>query len=578
MARHHWVLAFALLVVLSACGNVGKPPALADTAPAAPMARSMTADPTMHVPASLADWARGAKLFDGLGDFHRSITTSVPEAQKYFDQGMRLMWAFNHDEATRSFARAAELDPQCASCYWGVSLTVGPNYNLPFLTAERAKVAFDALALSKGNAAHTTSVEQALIQALNSRYPTAAPLDPTTTAPVLTAYAAAMKVVARQFPRDSDVQTLYAEALMNVNAWKLWSADGKPADGTEQIVATLESVLARDPLHPGANHYYVHTMEASLHPEKAVAAAERLKGLMPAAGHMVHMPAHIMQRIGRYEEAAEANRRGVAADDAYVAQTTPPDYYATMYSSHNYQFLASSAAMEGRRAETISAADGSRKAIADEMLLAMPGADWCVAEQYTARVRFGAWKELLAMPAPDSRLTGLRGGYLYGRAMALAAKGRGQESRGLLSELQALAASKAAEAPAGMNTVRDVLNVAIPVVQARIASADHQPDLVLASLRRAVAAEDKLAYNEPRDWFFPVRHLLGAALMEAGKPDDAEEVYREDLQRNPDNGWALYGLGAALKAQGKAADAARVAQQYQAAWKHADVVLASSAF
>ncbi|MBS0389118.1 MAG: hypothetical protein JSR15_11620, partial [Proteobacteria bacterium] len=248
------------------------------------------ADTTMHVPATLADWAHGARLFDLLGGFHRTVTTTVPEAQQYFDQGMRLMYGFNHDEATRSFARATQLDPACAACYWGVALTVGPNYNLPFMTAERAQVAFEALARARQYASHATPVEQGLIQALASRYPNAAPLDPTTALPVLTAYAAAMKSLAGRFPQDDDVQTLYAESLMNVNAWKLWGADGQPAAGTPQIVATLEAVLARHPLHPGANHYYIHTLEASPHPGQALASAERLKTLMPAAGHMVHMP------------------------------------------------------------------------------------------------------------------------------------------------------------------------------------------------------------------------------------------------------------------------------------------------
>jgi tetratricopeptide (TPR) repeat protein len=556
MSNQRWVLAFAACAQLS----------------------SAATDMPMHVPATLADWARGAQLFEGLGDFHRAITTSVPAAQQFFDQGMRLMWAFNHDEATRSFARAVELDPDCAACYWGVSLTVGPNYNLPFMTAERAQVAFDALASARQHAARAAPVEQALIKALASRYPTAAPLDATTAGPVLVSYAGAMKTLARQFPQDLDVQTLYAEALMNVNAWKLWSADGKPVAGTDEIVTTLESVLARNPLHPGANHYYVHTLEASPHPDKALAAAERLKSLMPAAGHMVHMPAHIMQRIGRYEEAAEANRRGVADDDVYMARTNLPDYYATMYAAHNFQFLAASAAMEGRRTETIAAADGSRKTISDAMLLAMPGADWYVAEQYTARVRFGLWDELLAMSAPDTRLTGLHAGYLYGRAMALAAKGRVAEARAVVGELQALSASKQAETAAGMNTVRDVLAVAVPVVQARIAGADHHTDQAIAALRQAVAAEDHLAYNEPRDWFFPVRQLLGAALLRAGQRGEAEQVFRQDLRQNPDNGWALYGLGAALRAQGKSAAALDVARQFDAAWRHADIVLAAPAF
>ena len=260
------------------------------------------------VPATIAEWADGAQLFDGLGNFHRPITTSSKDAQAYFDQGMRLLWAFNHDESSRSFAKAAQLDPGCAMCFWGVALTVGPNYNLPMMAEPRAKVASEALQQAKANAAHTTPVEQALIGALAARYPDAKPLDPSNEGPVLTAYAQAMQGVASGFPDDSDVQTLTAEAMMNINAWKLWALDGTPAAGTQEIVALLERVIARDSLHPGANHYYIHAIEASPHPEKAVRAAERLPGMMPAAGHLEHMPAHIMQRVGRYAEAALANR------------------------------------------------------------------------------------------------------------------------------------------------------------------------------------------------------------------------------------------------------------------------------
>lgn len=299
---------------------------------------------------------------------------------------------------------------------------------------------------------------------------------------------------------------------------------------------------------------------------------------MPAAGHMVHMPAHIMQRIGRYEDAAEANRRGAAADESYASRTRPLDYYPVMYTAHNYQFLACSAAMEGRKAEAIAATDGSRKAVSDAMLFAMPGSDWYVAESYTARVRFGLWDELLAMQAPNPKLVGLTGGFLYGRAVALAAKGRLDEARTTLGELQALASQTPADVPAGMNSVRDVLGVAIPIIQARIAVAERRFDAALASLRQAVAAEDRLAYNEPKDWFFPVRHLLGAQLMQAGKSHEAEIVYRDDLLRNPANGWALYGLSAALKAEGKTAEAGEAARQFESAWSHADIKLTASAF
>jgi tetratricopeptide (TPR) repeat protein len=532
----------------------------------------------VRLPTTITEWAHGAMLFAGLGNVHRAITTRSPEAQKYFDQGLSLMWAFNHDEATRSFAKALEFDPSCASCFWGVSLTVGPNYNLPFLSEQRAKVAYEALQQAEQNAHGTSAVEQALIAALAKRYPSIRPLDPTSTVPILAAYADAMKDVAGRFPEDFDVQTLYAESMMNINAWKLWNPDGKPAPGTEQIVAILESVLARDPRHIGANHYYVHAVEASPHPEKGVSAAERLKSLAPAAGHLVHMPAHIMQRLGRYEDAADANRKAAIADLEYVGRTHPPDYYPVMYTAHNYQFLAYSAAAEGRKAETISAVDHSRAAVSDEMLLEMPGTDWYVAESYAARVRFGLWDEMLALPAPDHRLPGLTAGYLYARAVALAATARIAESRSALDDLQKLAAMVPADAAAGQNALKSVLAIAIPIVAARIADGERRSKDVLTLLRQAVAAEDRIAYDEPKDWFFPARHLLGAALLKQGAPSEAEKVYREDLRQSLANGWSLYGLSVALKMQGKAAEAEQVAKQFAASWKYADVALTASAF
>lgn len=573
MRRHLAMFFVGLSGVLCGCSDL-----LQRSAPLNTIAPVTASQSMPHLPATLADWAQGAVLFDGLGDAHRAITTSSPDAQRYFDQGLRFMWAFNHDEATRSFAKAAELDPKCASCFWGVSLTVGPNYNLPFMIEERARVASEALARAHENAAQATPVEQALIDALAKRYPSASPLDPSSTGPILTAYAEAMKEVADRFGGDLDVQTLYAEAMMNVNAWKLWTPDGKPAPGTERIVATLESVLARNPQHPGANHYYIHTMEASPHPEKALPAAERVRSLMPAAGHLVHMPAHVLQRIGRYEDAAEANRRAAKADEAYVARTQPPDYYPVVYTAHNYQFLAYSAAMEGRRAETLEATDNSRRVASDEMLLGMPGVDWYVAESYAARVRFGLWDDMLAVAAPNPGLPGLTCGYLYARGVSLAAKGRLVEARATLGELQKLAATTPVDAPAGQNSVKDVLGIAIPIVEARIASAEGRPDDAISWLRQAVAAEDQLAYDEPKNWFFPARHFLGALLLQAGSASEAEDVYRTDLRQNPANGWALYGLRAALAAQGKSREAAEVGQQFETAWKHADITLTASAF
>ena len=356
--------------------------------------------------------------------------------------------------------------------------------------------------------------------------------------------------VARRFPDDMDVQTLLAEGLMNTNPWKLWSADGKPGPGTPAILAALQTVLARDPKHPGANHYWIHAVEASLDPARAIPSADVLVGMMPAAGHLEHMPAHIFQRVGRYEEAAEANRKGAAADVAYLELTPAPDYYP-MYLIHNYQFLAYSAAMEGRRAETVDALRKARAAVPDAMLLAMPGLDWSIGYLYDGMARFGLWDEIIAEPAPNPKLTGLTIAYLQARATALAAKGRVAEAKALLPELERAIAAVPAEATQGQNVARPLYEIGALKAKARIALAERRRDAAIALLREATAREDKLAYNEPSDEFFPVRHLLGAALLDAGRAAEAEAVYREDLKRQPGNGWALHGLALALGAQKK---------------------------
>ncbi len=543
----------------------------ADTAPASPT-------PVMsHVPTSVAQWAGGARLFEGLGDFHRPITTTSALAQRYFDQGMRLLWAFNHDESTRSFAEAARLDPGCAACYWGVALTVGPNYNVPGVEEPRARVAWEALGKARETSSHASPVERALIIALAARYPSASPPTAAQSEAAVAGYAAGMRAVAQAFPEDLDVQVLCAEAEMNVHAWKLWDAQGKPAPGTLEIQARLESVLRRDATHPGANHYYIHVMEASPQPGKAVAAAERVRGMMPAAGHLEHMPAHIMQRVGRYEDAAEANRRGAAADRAYFASTLAPDYYA-MYLAHNYSFLAYSAAMEGRKAETLASVQNVVDVYPVSMALAMGDSGWSLTQRYAALVRFGLWDEMIGLEPPAQGAVGLTAGYLYGRGFALAARGRAEEARAALAELHTLSSGIAPEVMAGFNSLRDLLGVAEPVVAARIAASEADNASSVDLLEQAVAAEDRLAYNEPSDWFFPVRQLLGAQLLIAGRARDAERVYREDLRRTPRNGWSLYGLTLALAAQGRTSAARRARPEQQQAWRHADVALPASAF
>jgi len=528
-------------------------------------------------PETLAGWAKGAQLFDGLGTFHRRITTRSRLAQRYFDQGMRFIWAFNHDEATRSFAKAAQIDPTCASCYWGVALTLGPNYNMPMMSSPRARVGWAAVRKAEANARRATPVERALIAAVAKRYRSTGEVDPSNSAPLLNAYVDAMRAVAAKYPKDLDVQTMYAEALMNTNPWKLWKPDGTPNPGTEQILSALRHVIDQDPKHPGANHYYIHAVEASQHPEQGVASAEALEGMMPAAGHLEHMPAHILQRVGRYDEAAEANRKGAAADLAYLKETAPPDYYP-MYLIHNFQFLASSAGMEGRRTETIAALKEARSHIPDELLFGMPGLDWSASFIYDGYTKFGMWPEMLKEQAPSPKLPGATISYLQSRATALAATGRIEEAKAELAKSEQLIAAVPADATQGNNLARPLYEIGQLKAEARIASAQGNHPEAIRLLVEAVGQEDKLAYNEPADMLFPTRHLLGAQLLAAGRAPEAEAVYREDLRQHPNNGWAYYGLTQALAVQKRDADAAVARKQFEEAWKRADVQLASTAF
>jgi tetratricopeptide (TPR) repeat protein len=516
-------------------------------------------------------------LFDDLGSLHRAITAS-PEANAYFDQGLRLVYGFNHDEAVRSFARSAQIDPTCAMCFWGAALAMGPNYNVPMLP-EAAKAAWEALQRAVALAPKATPVEQALVSALTRRYKSAEPLDPVQMAPFNAAYAEAMRDVARHYPDDDDVQVLFAESLMDVNPWKLWSLDGTPAAGTEEIVSTLERVLTRDPKHPGANHYCIHALEASPHPERALPCAERLAGLMPGAGHIVHMPAHIYQRLGRYADASAANEKAAQVDLAYMQKTKPPGYYA-MYLGHNYGFLAFSTSMEGRSADSIAAARNAAKAIPPPMIDMMPGMDFFVSEPLLAMVRFGKYDELLAEPRPDAKYRTMTAFWLHGHGMALAAKGKLAEARADLAELQKLTDNAPAELTAGNNAAKDVYALAGKILEARIATLEKKKN-ALELWADAVARADKLAYSEPDDWFYSVRHYQGAAQLATKNPKDAkdaEATYREDLRRHPHNGWALFGLWKSLEAQHKVKEAKAAKAEFDAAWAKADIKLTASAF
>jgi tetratricopeptide (TPR) repeat protein len=580
-ARCHRLWPAFLGLIFSACSPQGgnAPPAQSAAAAAAASAHAPVPAPPATPGPTLAQWAQGAQLLDNLGNHSRTITTSSPDAQAYFNQGLRLIYAFNHDEAARAFAKAIEFDSTCAMCYWGAGESLGPNYNMPAMS-DRWAALWQAVQSAQNNAAHATPVEQALVAALAKRYSGPDPLPPEKMQPYNETYAKAMGDVARRYPDDDDVQVFYAEALMTANPWKLWSADGRASPGTAEIVATLETVLARNPQHPGANHYYIHAVEASPQPEKAVAAAERLPGLIPGAGHIVHMPAHIFQRVGRYADAGAANRAGIKTDLAYIDKAKPPawTYYSGMYLGHNYQFLGYAAAMQGRSAEALQATRDMRAHIPDAVLHMGMGLDWYAAEPYFAMERFGRWSDVLAESAPDPALAALNAAYRYARVVAFAATGKIEEANAEKAQLDAIAAATPPDAPAGLNTAKDLMAVASLVASARIAIAQGKHDEAIATLREATGKEDALAYDEPADWFVPIRHLLGEELLKAGKADEAEGVYRDDLQRHPDNGWALYGLARALKAQQKVDAAATVEEQFKRAWKDADLTLTASAF
>jgi tetratricopeptide (TPR) repeat protein len=508
-----------------------------------------------------------APYFPELGRYHRPVTTKSPAAQRYFDQGLLLLYAFNLEEAQRSFEHAARLDPGCASCSWGAGMALGPHINLA-AQADRTRAAHKAAQAALAHAGRARPVERALIAALATRYSDPPPTDPKAQRALDEAYAAAMRQVAARFPDDLDVQTLFAEALMNLRPWDLWSKDGEPRPETPEIIATLERVLARNPLHPGANHYYIHTIEASPHPEKALAAAERLGGLTQA-GHLVHMPAHIYMRVGRYEDAAEANRRAIAAEKVYVEKAQPKGFH-WMYVAHNPQFLMAAAMMEGRRAEALAAARQATGYMSPEMLRQMPGYDFSLVYPQWVLVRFGGWDEVLAEPAPPDDLRFAKAMWHAARGIAFTARSRGEEAETERTAFERVASTVPPEATEGLNPASRLLTIARELLAGEIVARGGRVDEAVGHLRTAVKAEDELSYNEPSDWYYPARHHLGPVLLAASRAAEAQAVYEEDLRRNPGNGWALAGLVESLKQQGKSAEAAATQQRLEKAWARAE--------
>jgi tetratricopeptide (TPR) repeat protein len=518
-----------------------------------------------------------APLFSDLGAYHRAVTTASPEAQNYFNQGLRLLYAFNLEEAQRSFEAAAKADPRCGMCAWGVAMSLGPHINLaaqPDRTKAGHEAAQRAAALVADGAggAGASPVEKALIAAVTRRFADPPPSDPALQARLDKDYADAMRDVARQFPDDLDAAALAAEAMMDLRPWDLWTQDGKPQPGTDEIVATLERVLAKNPSHPGANHYYIHAVEASPHPEKALAAANRIATLIPGAAHIVHMPSHIYARVGRWEDASEANRKAIAVDQSYLAKAGPLGFYF-MYAAHNYQFLWSTALMEGRGAEALTNARAMVAQVPVEMLHQMPGFDFTFGYPIWTLVRLERWDDVLKEPAPPEGFPYAEGVWRAARGLALTGLNRLDEAAAEHKKVQDLAAALPLEAIEGLNSARSLLSIAEGLLAAHLAVRKGHIDEAVIHLQDAVQTEDNLRYNEPSDWYYPVRQDLGAVLQAAGRAAEAQKVWEEDLDRHPHNGWSLHGLAASLRAQKKDKEAATVSAEAAKAWEKADVTV-----
>jgi hypothetical protein len=552
-----------VLVLVSACGSSSSQP----TDPASAPAASAPATQTQPL---------------GFGKHHHPIQTSNPEAQRMFDQGMAQAFGFNHEAAIRSFERASELDPKAAMPHWGRAWALGPNYNLD-IDDSRAESAFVAINRARSFAAHGTEAERAYIEALAVRYSSDMKADRTALA---RKYAAAMRDLARRYPDDVDAATLYAESLMNLTPWKLWTLDGKPAANTQQIVGILESVLKRSPNHLGANHYYIHSVEASRDPGRGMPSAKRLEALAESSGHLLHMPAHIYARVGDHAAAAVANAAGAEADRKYLASAPTGGFYGMAYYSHNLHFLADSHMMQGRFGDAQQAARGVAEHLTPHVAM-MPMVESLLVMPVSVLLRFGRNADVLALPAPAADRPVQTAWHHFARGVALARTGKVSEAtaeRKALTTAMNAVPETALFGGGGLTDARSVLSIAAFVLDARIAAAQQDHPRAIQLWQRAVAAADRLPYEEPPVWFYPLRESLGAALMANNRPGDAQRVFKEDLDRHPRNPRSLFGLQASLARlraerfggqarQGAEAEAVKVQREFEEAWKNADTEL-----
>ena len=512
-----------------------------------------------------------AVLVTGLGDLHHPVSTKNTQAQQFFDQGLRFIYAFNHDEAARSFRRAAELDPKLAMAYWGVAEAVGPNYNDP-ADPGRYRQAHEAVQKAVDLSEQASPSDRAYVQALATRFPADPRSDLKKAAED---YRDAMRQVVSEFPDDLDAATLFAEAGMNLHPWGLWHIDGTPEAGTDEIVSTLESVMKRDPNHLGAIHYYVHAVEASPTPERALAGANKLAALAPGAGHIVHMPAHIYIRTGDYEAAVKTNEQAADVDRAYIKSSGVQGIYPMMYYSHNLHFIAMCAAMNGNYAESRKNADLLVENVGRHVKN-MPPLEGFMTIPMAVEIRFHHWNEILKMPPPDSSMKTATVFWHFGRGLALAGTGKVTEAE---SEYKIVSDAEAATPPDVIftmpinNKAKDIMKIAEDVLGARIAVAKKDNGSAIAMLRDAVALQDTLKYGEPPDWFFPVRESLGAIMLMNGDATGAEKVFRDDLDRNLRNPRSLWGLHQALLQQKRGYDAGFVQKQFESSWRGASGTL-----
>ena len=511
-----------------------------------------------------------------LGDHKFPVTTSSPRAQLFINQGLMLAYGFNHAEAARSFREAARLDPNCAMAYWGMALVMGPNINMPMPSEAEAKV-YEMIQKAVALKSNASERERAYIDALAKRY---SPEEEPNRAMLDRSYAEAMRQLHERYPDDLDAATLYAEALMDLRPWNYWTRDMQPYPETLEIHRVLESVLARNPNHPGAIHYYIHSVELG-RPELAEAGAERLWKLAPGAGHLVHMPSHIFRRVGRYSDASRSNEDAIAADEDYITQCRAQGVYPLAYYPHNIHFLWDSATMEGRSHVAIKAARKSASSIPDGAWREVPLLHQFLVAPLFAYTRFGKWDLILNEPRPPEESPFWTGVWHYARGLAFTATGKPDQAARELSSLENIAAEKSLDGfrvTFSRNGAKAILEIAVEVLAGEMAAKRGDYDKAIARLHRAILLEDNLIYNEPPDWHVPARQLLGAVLLEAGRASEAEAIYWQDLQLNRENGWSLFGLMQSLRAQSKEEQAVLVEERFRKAWSQADVTLIASRF